>query len=96
MSMAAPSPRAISPGSAPLEPIEDWPYLDQPVLRASLTHKVCLTCHWFRHHAGPHCVPLLTCQLRQGLIAHGQHITHRCSSWTDDLHRERGWAPEVA
>ena len=22
--------------------------------------------------------------------------THRCSGWTEDLHRHRGWAPEVA
>ena len=99
--MAAPSrrpisPRGASPGSAPLDAIEDWPYLDQEVLQASRSHKVCLTCHWFRHHAGPNCVPLLTCQLHQGLIAHGEHITHRCHSWTEDLIRQRGWAPEVA
>jgi hypothetical protein len=33
------------------------------------------------------CIPLLTCQLHQGLLAHGEHLTRRC---------QRGWAPEVA
>ena len=45
---------------------------------------------------GPNCIPLLTCQLHQGLIAHGEHLTHRCQGWTDDMVRQRGWAPEVA
>jgi hypothetical protein len=39
---------------------EAWPYLDQDVLRPSRSRKVCMTCH-FRHHAGPECIPLLTC-----------------------------------
>jgi hypothetical protein len=30
------------------------------------------------------------------LIAHGEHLTHRCQGWTDDLRRKWGWAPEVA
>jgi len=55
-----------------------------------------MTCHWFRHHAGGHCVPVLTCQLHQGLIAHGEHLSYRCQGWTDDLVRCRGWAPEAA
>ena len=55
-----------------------------------------MTCHWFRHYAGVNCIPLLTCQLHQGLIAHGEHLTHRCQGWTDDMVRQRGWAPEVA
>ena len=55
-----------------------------------------MTCHWFRHHAGVNYIPLLTCQLQQGLIAHGEHLTHRCQGWTDDMVRQRGWAPEVA
>jgi len=41
-----------------------------------------MTCHWFRHHAGVNCIPVLTCQLHQG--------------WTDDMTRQQGWAPEVA
>lgn len=32
----------------------------------------------------------LTGQLHQGLIAAGEHITHRCPGWTDNLHRQRG------
>jgi hypothetical protein len=55
-----------------------------------------MTCHFFRHHPGPECIPLLTCHLHQGLIAHGEHLTSSCSGWTEDSHRQRGWAPEVA
>jgi hypothetical protein len=46
-----------------------------------------MTCHWFEHHAGVNCIPLLTCQLHQGLIAHGEHLTSRCQGWTDDMAR---------
>jgi hypothetical protein len=49
-----------------------------------------MTCHWFRHHAGPGCIPLLTCQLHQGLIGQGEHLTHRCQGWTDDMVRQGG------
>ncbi len=31
------------------------------------------------------CIPLLTCQLHQGLITHGEHLTSRCQGWTDDM-----------
>ncbi len=99
--MAASSPR--SRGTRPAHSsaaddhgYEQWPYLDPEVLVASRSRKVCMTCHWFRHHAGVNCIPVLTCQLHQGLIAHGEHLTSRCQGWTDDLVRQRGWAPEVA
>lgn len=78
------------------QPIEEWPYLDQEVLQRSRSRKVCMTCHWFRRHAGGNCIPQLTCQLHQGLLAHGEHLTHRCQGWTDDLTRQQGWCPEVA
>ncbi|MFN9623414.1 MAG: galactose oxidase [Cyanobacteriota bacterium] len=94
--MALPSSPGAGAASSPSDTIEDWPFLDQDRLLVSRSHKVCLTCHWFRHHAGPNCVPLLVCQLHRGLIAHGEHISHRCPSWTEDLARRRGWAPEVA
>ena len=38
----------------------------------------------------------MTCQLHQGLIAHGEHLARRCQGWTDDMTRSQGWAPEVA
>ena len=47
-------------------PAEEWPYLDSGVLVQGLSHKVCMTCHWFRHHAGLNCIPLLTRQLTCG------------------------------
>ena len=77
-------------------PIEAWPYLDEGVLLKTRSRKLYMTCHWFRHHAGVNCIPLLTCQLQQGLIAHGEHPTHSCSGWTEDIHRQRGCATEVA
>jgi hypothetical protein len=78
------------------QPIEEWPYLDQEVLQRTRSRKVCMTCHWFRHHAGVNGIPVLTCQLPQGLLAHGEHLTRRCQGWTDDMTRQRGWCPEVA
>ena len=74
---------------------EAWPYLEQDVLRPSRSRKVCMTCHWFQHHARPQCIPLLTCQLHQGLIGQGEHLIRRCQGWTDDMARQQGWAPEA-
>ena len=48
-----------------------------PVLRSSRSRQACMTCHFFRHHPGLNCIPLLTCHLHQGLHAHGEHLTHR-------------------
>ena len=76
-------------------PVEEWPHLDGALLRKTRSRKVCMTCHWFRHHAGVNGIPVLTCQLHQGLIAHGEHLISRCQGWTDDMTRTRGWAPEV-
>jgi len=87
---------AAEAGSSAEASIEEWPYLDEAVLLKTRSRKVCMTCHWFRHHAGVNSIPLLTCQLHQGLIAHGEHLTSRCQGWTDDMVRQRGWAPEVA
>lgn len=79
-----PIPAPISnPISTPIStPKEEWPHLDQQVLRSTRSHirsrsrsrKVCFTCHWFRHQAGPNC----------------------CQGWTNGVDRLRGWAPEVA
>ena len=78
------------------EEIDAWPYLVEGMLPKTRSRQVCMTCHFFLYHPGPNCIPLLTCHLHQGLIAHGEHLTHRCSGWSEDLHRQRGWAPEVA
>ena len=79
-----------------LDGIENWPWLDHGVLNASRSGQVCMTCHFFRHHPGANGIPLLSCHLHQGLIDHGEHLTQRCSGWTEELHRHRGWTPEVA
>ncbi len=99
--MAASPPRSRDTRQAPCADADDggyeeWPFLDQDVLVVSRSGKVCMTCHWFRHHAGVNCIPSLTCQLHQGLIAHGEHLTRRCQGWTADLTRQQGWCPEVA
>jgi len=78
------------------EAIEEWPWLDEAVLRSSRSRQVCMTCHGFRHHPGPNGIPQLACHLHQGLIADGAHLTHRCSGWTEDLYRRRSRAPEMA
>ena len=77
-------------------PIEEWPYLDEAVLLKTRSRKVCMTWHWLRHQAGGSCIPVFTCQLHQGLIAHREHLTSRCQGWTDDQVRQQGWGPEVA
>jgi hypothetical protein len=94
--MGVPLPRSGGRVARPDIPVEDWPYLDSDVLLRTRSRKVCMTCHWFRRRAGVNCIPVLTCQLHQGLIAHGEHLTSRCQGWTDDLARQQGWAPEVA
>ncbi len=94
--MGIPLPRPAAVAARLETPIEDWPYLDEAVLLRTRSRKVCMTCHWFRHHAGVNCIPVLTCQLHQGLIAHGEHLVSRCQGWTDDMARQKGWAPEVA
>jgi hypothetical protein len=66
------------------------------VLLKTRSRKVCMTCHWFRRHAGLNGIPVLTCQLHPVLIAHGELLTSRCQGWTDDMTRSQGWAPEVA
>ena len=95
MAVQPPNP-AGEPAGPPGLPVEEWPYLEGDLLRPSRSRRVCLTCHWFRHHAAPQCIPLLTCQLHRGLIAHGEHLTRRCPSWTEDQVRRSGWAPEAA
>ncbi len=57
----SPAPTPIpAPISTPIStPKEEWPHLDQQVLRSirsrSRSRKVRFTCHWFRHQAGPNC-----------------------------------------
>ena len=36
-----------------------------------------MICHWFRHSGEASCIPVLTCQLHQELLAHGEHLTPR-------------------
>jgi hypothetical protein len=91
-----PLPRPAALNARVDVPVEEWPYLDEGTLLKARSRKVCMTCHWFRHHAGVNCIPVLTCQLHQGLIAHGEHLVSRCQGWTDDMVRQNGWAPEVA
>ena len=94
--MGVPLPRPAALAARLDLSIEEWPYLDEGTLLKTRSRKVCMTCHWFMHHAGVSCIPVLTCQLHQGLIAHGEHLISRCQGWTDDMVRQRGWAPEVA
>jgi hypothetical protein len=94
--MALHRPRSVGPVDRIDLPAEEWPFLDQEVLVKARSRKVCMTCHWFQHQAGVNCIPLLTCQLHQGLIAHGEHLISRCQGWTDDMARQAGRAPGVA
>ena len=55
-----------------------------------------MTCHFFRQDPVLDDIPLLACHLHQELIAHGEHLTRRCSGWAENLRRQRDGAPEVA
>lgn len=84
-----------------MDSVEAWsvqaaPMLAAPVLRSSRSRKVCMTCQFFRHRAVDDGIPLLTCELHRALVPQGAHLASRCQGWTDDLVRQRGWAPEVA
>ena len=94
--MALPCSRPAGPADRMELPAEEWPFLDQEVLVQARSRKVCMTCHWFQHHAGVNCIPLLACQLHQGLIAHGEHLTSRCQGWTNDMARQVGSATVAA
>ena len=59
----------------PVLPSEEWDYLDVDVLRPARSGAVCITCQHFRYEVGRHCVTLLTCPIRQGLIPQGEHLT---------------------
>ena len=43
------------------------------MLLKTRSRKVSMACHWFRHHARVSCIPVLTCQLHQGLIIQKRH-----------------------
>ena len=90
------SPTPSSGTAAGKIPIDAWPNLNGEVLLSSRSRKVCMTCHWFSHHASVNRITLLTCERHQGVISHGKHLTQRCQDWTDDMVRQLGWVPEVA
>jgi hypothetical protein len=50
--MGSPLPRPAALVAKLETPVEEWHYLDEDVLRKTRSRKVCMTCHWFRHHAG--------------------------------------------
>jgi hypothetical protein len=89
--MGIPLPRPAGLNVRVDAPVEEWPYLDEGTLLRTRSRKVCMTCYWFRHHAGVNCIPVLTCELHQGLIAHGEHLVSCCQGWTDDMTRQLGW-----
>ncbi len=76
------------------EELKEWSFLDGAVLHPSRSHKVCLGCHWFRHHEGLNCISLLASQLHKGLLVQGDRLTRSSQGWTDDLVLQKGWAPE--
>jgi hypothetical protein len=94
--MGASRPRPVVQAARLEAPIEEWPYLDEETLLKTRSCKVCMTCHFFRHHPGANGIPLLTCHLHQALIAHGEHLTRSCSGWTANRRRQREWEPEWA
>lgn len=56
-SMGVPLPRLAALAARLALPVEEWPYLDESVLLKTRSRKVCMTCHWFRHHVGVRDIP---------------------------------------
>ncbi|MEY4806083.1 MAG: hypothetical protein RLZZ206_472 [Cyanobacteriota bacterium] len=79
--MGVPLPRPAVLAARLAVPIEEWSYLDSEVLVKIRSRKVCMTCHWFRYHAGVICIPV---------------FSSRCQGWTEDMTWSQGWAPELA
>ena len=86
--MGVPLPRPAALAARLETPIEEWPYLDSEVLLKTRSRKVCMTCHWFRHHAGVNCIPVLTCHAPEGLGA-GGGLSAPCTSVTGSDRRSR-------
>ena len=49
--MGVPLPRPAALAARLETPIAEWDYLDEAFLQETRSRKVCITCHWFRHHA---------------------------------------------
>ena len=60
--MSVPFPRPASLNARLETPIEEWAYLDEALLQKTRSRKVCMTCHWFRHHTGAR--PMTWCARR--------------------------------
>jgi hypothetical protein len=71
------------------EAFEEWPLLGSELLHPSVGQRVCMTCHWFGHEAGPNCIPYLVCRLHQGLVTQGDHLIWGCEGWVDQRQVDR-------
>ena len=60
------------------EQVEHWPWLGQAVLQPSRSKQVCMTCHFFRHHAAADCIPQLACHLHLALTAAIKRMFQGC------------------
>ena len=76
-------------------PVDEWPYLHPRIMLPSSSRRFCLNCRWFAHQAEPNGIPLLCCQLHEGLIIDGEHLTLRCPGWNDELLSKRDQAKQI-
>ena len=78
------------------EAAEEWEYIEKGILQRSYSACVCMTCKHFDYTCDRHCRTVLTCQIQQRLIPHGQHLNSRCPMWFKQIQKEVGWCPEAA
>ena len=77
----------VAPKPAPRQPHGADDERFSPIASRDLSHRLLEVKRFLEQ--------LLTCHLHQGPIAHGEHLSHRCSGWTEEQHRQRSWASAV-
>ncbi len=60
-------------------------YVDDAVLKVSVSSCVCITCQYFGYASDQACRTILTCKIQQRLIPNGDHLLKRCPLWTRPL-----------
>ena len=75
---------------------EKWEYIEESCLTKTRSTSVCMTCHHFSHCCDRHSRTLLTCDVQQRLIPHGDHLTSRCPLWMPSQVRDDRWDSNAA
>ncbi|WP_320674873.1 galactose oxidase [Prochlorococcus sp. MIT 1341] len=70
-------------------------YVEESAPQGSHSACISMTCQHFVFSSDRNCRPLLTFQISEHLIPHGEHLKKRCPLWSKRFAMEFGWYPEV-